>query len=216
MSDHYQIVVFPEVTKGNSAGISRKLLGWLWDRRILRREAFLASDEMARLKDLAGQYLPEALPSFDRFAQIQGRGYMPDSGARSVVCDPSTVGDWPTGSENCLAFGLEVVNRAWVHADINLPTASTCPKCGVVVGDRKWFEPPLEAASGQWCKSGRATLACKSCSTATDLREWTFDPPAACGYLALRFGNWPPLARSFVTHLGEIAKSRTVWVEELI
>lgn len=220
MSDHYQIVVVTDVPATEALPVSKILVKWLQDREMIRKESLRSVDELLHHAEAYAHLLPpEALESLRKTKESVPRGdaYIPGPGARASLDRPNADRWWPSeGGGNSAAFGLEVRRGTMLHADVNVPTTAVCPACRKSMPNLNWFEPPLDQASEQWLARGESPLSCANCGKESDLSAWHFEPPAACGALALRFGNWPKLSNRFLEDLAGVAKSRVVLVEELI
>jgi hypothetical protein len=214
VSDAYQILVI-DVPEADARACEARILAYLRERDIIGDTMHQESEESVailmkyharwlRRGGLRGAELKTRLAEA-RDHQLARRWWSTSEGAREIVeahGDQLNIGSWQDN------YSVEVVRGRQVHMDLNEPTVARCPACGDTTRDLRWWQEPLARVGSEYEATGAAALACASCHMASPLDRWSFDPAAALGTLALRFGNFYELRETFVGELAAVAGHR--------
>lgn len=176
MGDHFQTIVDIDATADEASMLAGRALDWLVSEGIVRAER---TDCVlgARLGNPPGERWTKAV--------IQA--------------------DWaPTD-------GLKIkTGRTIFHGGQGEAQYATCPRCASRTDFFTEVWDPVEGASepfdeafNTWRVTGVATVTCRHCGTASDLRAWAWaDDYFAFGYLGFEFWNWPEFAPRFLADFG--------------
>ncbi len=151
---------------------------------------------------LVGSGIVQAVPSDCILGK--GQGYAPGPRYQAALAP-----GWTHHLLRLRLNGLSIeIGRQVVDAGGN-GLELTCTGCGAT------FSPGSEWADavGAWFDGDdNASFACPSCRAAHRLTDWRGPWQWGFGHLALRFWNWPPLAKSFLRDVEEQLRHRTILV----
>jgi hypothetical protein len=214
--DHYQIVVFGELEEKDLSDAVRRLLDFLRDHRYVDAPIAPEPHSEEKLRPwLAATGLAEVTID-QEIAKTQARlsrrrAFVSGEAAGEAVAGPPVPSQCPDA-----AFGVELVLGWEVHGDAEAEYSTECPGCDAELRELHLWKGPLADATSRIEEDPRAELPCDACNGAWPLRDWTFHPPLYVSILALRFGNWGPLAPSFVGGLERAARSRAQLTSETV
>ncbi|MET8980669.1 hypothetical protein ABZX85_34190 [Streptomyces sp. NPDC004539] len=170
-----------------------------WYQVIVDLEA--GETEAARLGERAVAWLLE-----EGVVVADGDAYLPGPHWRRAVDD-----GWDREPYDELAVR---VGRNVFISGADMPSTAVCPRCArtTALDDALWdrFGDALTA----WYDTGEAVVECPACAVPVPLPGWGWgEAPLACGYLGLRFRNWPDLSDDFRARISTLLEGhRTAYL----
>ncbi|GAA1428438.1 hypothetical protein GCM10009601_41660 [Streptomyces thermospinosisporus] len=184
MGDHFQTIVDLDATPAEAEALADRALHWLVSEGIV-----LAQQTTCVLGAPAGH------PPGEHWAK--------------AVIDP----DWePTD-------GLAVeTGRTVFHGGQGGAQYAICPKCAARTDFFTETWEPIDGADdaffeaiNTWHKTGKATVTCSHCASASDLRAWKWaDDYYAFAYLGSEFWNWPEFTPRFLADFAQVLEGHRV------